>query len=107
MRRGTVCWINLEPSSPREVGKTRPGLIISNSVQNFALDTVVALPLSSRPPEIWPLRLRISLQKGKDSFVVLPGIRQVSKSRVLDVVGFLGPREMNRIAEAIEAYLSD
>ena len=107
MRRGTIYWINLEPSSPREFGKTRPGLIISNSVQNFALDTVVALPLSSRPPEIWPLRLRVSLQKGNDSFVVLPGIRQVSKARLLDVVGFLGSQEMIRIAEALEAYLSD
>jgi mRNA-degrading endonuclease toxin of MazEF toxin-antitoxin module len=109
MRRGTIYWINLEPSSPREFGKTRPGLIISNSVQNFALDTVVALPLSSRRPEIWPLRLKlkIRLQKGNDSFVVLPGIRQVSKARLLDVVGFLGSQEMNRIAEALEAYLSD
>src|SRR5262245_9582381 len=103
MRRGNVYWINLEPSSAREFGKTRPGLIISNSVQNFALDTVVVLPLSSRAPEIWPLRLRISLQKGKDSFVVLPGIRHVSKTRLMNVVGFLGAQEMNRIAEALEA----
>jgi mRNA-degrading endonuclease toxin of MazEF toxin-antitoxin module len=107
MRRGTIYWINLEPSSPHEFGKSRPGLILSNSVQNFALDTVVALPLSRRPPEIWPLRLKIRLQKGNDSFVVLPAIRQVSKARLLDVVGFLGSQEMNRIAEALEAYLSD
>ena len=39
--------------------------------------------------------------------MVLPGIRQVSKARLLDVVGFLGSEEMNRIAEALEAYLSD
>ena len=34
MKRGTIAWINLEPGSPPEFGKTRPALIVSNSSQN-------------------------------------------------------------------------
>lgn len=107
MRRGTICWINLEPGSPPEFGKTRPALIVSNSSQNFTLKSVVVLPLSTQPPEIWPLRLKISLPKGKTSFVVLPGIRQASKGRILEVIGMASAQDMARVTEALKLYLRD
>ena len=56
---GTLYWINLEPSAPPEVGKVRPGVIVSNSIQNEHLDSVVIVPLSARAPEIWPLRIEV------------------------------------------------
>jgi mRNA-degrading endonuclease toxin of MazEF toxin-antitoxin module len=40
------------------MGKRRPAVIVSNSTQNLALDSVVGVPLSSHPPEIPPLRVR-------------------------------------------------
>src|SRR3990172_2093101 len=82
MKRGSIYWVNLEAGSPPEFGKVRPGLIVSNSDQNSILKSVVILPLSTQSPEIWPLRLEIQMPKGKSSFVVIPGIRQVSKTRL-------------------------
>jgi len=107
MKRGTICWVNLEPTSPPEFGKTCPAVIISNSVQNMVLQTVVVLPLSTQPPEIWPLRLTLGLPKRKKSYVVMPGIRQVAKTRLLDVIGFCSMKDMERITGALEAYLQD
>lgn len=107
MKRGTLCWVNLEPSHPPEFGKTRPGVIVSNSEQNAVLDTVVVVPLSSQAPEIWPLRLAIGGPKGKKSFAVLPGIRQVSKRRLTQTVGMLQPNDLLRLDEALEVYLKD
>jgi len=107
MKRGTICWVNLEPVSPPELGKTRPAIVISNSDQNMILQSVVVVPLSSQAPEIWPLRLRLELPRGKSSFAVLPGIRQVSKARVQDVAGVARTSDMNRLDEAITLYLSD
>ncbi|MBI4211806.1 MAG: type II toxin-antitoxin system PemK/MazF family toxin [Deltaproteobacteria bacterium] len=107
MRRGTVCWINLEPSTPPEFGKVRPGVIISNSEQNLRLSTVVVLPFSSLPPEIWPLRVECTLFKNKPSFAVIPGLRQVDKRRLQQAIGFLPPHIMRRIDEALEMYLKD
>ena len=52
MRRGSVYWINLEPSSPPALGKVRPGLVVSNTVQNERLESVVVVPLSTRAPWI-------------------------------------------------------
>jgi mRNA interferase MazF len=107
MKRGSIVWVNLEEVVPPELGKTRPGIIISNTEQNSILDTVVILPVSSKPPEIWPLRLQFKMPKGRDSFVVIPGIRQVSKSRLLDVDGQVSPKFLEEIEEALRAYLGD
>ncbi len=107
MKRGTICWVNLEPVSPPELGKTRPAIVISNSDQNMVLQSVVVVPLSTKAPEIWPLRLRLELPRGKTSFAVLPGIRQVSKARIQEVAGILRPNDMSRLDQAVSLYLSD
>ena len=54
VKRGSVVWVNLTDTFPPEMGKTRPGIILSNTDQNEILQTVVIIPLSSRAPEIWP-----------------------------------------------------
>src|SRR5687767_1470245 len=98
MIRGTVFWVNLGDTSPPEFGKLRPGLVVSNTEQNQVLDTVVVIPLSTRPPEIWPLRLRLApLAKGKMTFAIIPGIRQVSKTRLLDVIARVSRAQMAEI----------
>ena len=107
MKRGTICWVNLEPASPPEMGKVRPAIVVSNSDQNQFLGSVVVIPLSSLPGEIWPLRLRLEISPGKNSYAVLPGIRQVSKMRIQDVAGIARPADMKRIDEALSIYLSD
>jgi mRNA-degrading endonuclease toxin of MazEF toxin-antitoxin module len=99
--------VNLEPAHPPEIGKTRPGVVVSNSEQNAILDTVVLVPLSSQSPEIFPLRIALNAPKGKKSFAVVPGMRQVSKRRILKAVGVLMDRESAKLDEALDAYLSD
>jgi len=107
MKRGSICWVNLEPVFPPEMGKTRPALVISNSEQNLILGSVVVVPISSRPDEIWPLRIRIEMPRGKTSFAVLPGIRQVSKERIQEFSGTADPGDILRIDEALFCYLKD
>ena len=107
MRRGAVYWINLGVTSAPEFGKTRPGLVVSNSAQNEILESVVVVPLSTNPGEIWPLRLRLDGPTEKASFAVMPGIRQVSKTRFLGFIAFAPPGFMQRLDEALSLYLSD
>ncbi len=106
MNRGSVYWVNLEPGTPPEFGKTRPAIIVSNSEQNEKLSTVVVVPLSSRAPAIWPLRMPVVISR-KESFAVIPGIRQVSKSRLTNKIGQLTTSSMKEIEEAINSYLAD
>lgn len=107
MTRGSVYWVNLGAVSPPEFGKTRPAVIVSETVHNEVLDSVVVLPLSTRPGEIWPLRVAVSVAvtPNAESFVVLPGIRQVSKRRLADSIGNLLRDDMTKIDNAMQAYL--
>ena len=107
MRRGAVYWINLEPVSPPELGKIRPAIIVSSSTYNERLDSIVVLPLSSRAPEIWPLRLEVAVAGMKRSYVVIPGIRQVSKARLHEVIGQAPAEAMRRVAQALTLYLGE
>ena len=107
MKRGSIYWVNLEPTEPPEFGKVRPGLVVSSSEQNALLPTVVIVPLSSRPPEIWPLRLETPIPKGKKSYAVLPGIRQVHKGRLRDLIGMAPAGFLQKLDDALRAYLSD
>lgn len=108
MKRGTVVWVNLEDAHPPELGKTRPAVLVSNSEQNDVLDSVVVVPLSSRPPAIWPLRIAVpGLGKLKRSFAVTPGIRQVAKRRLMRTEGVVPDELLGDLTSALEAYLRD
>jgi mRNA-degrading endonuclease toxin of MazEF toxin-antitoxin module len=108
MTRGTIVWVNLEDADPPEMGKTRPAVVVSNSEQNAVLATVVVVPLSTRPPAIWPLRLELAASgKRKKSYAVVPGIRQVNKRRLLESVGSAPARFMAELTQALSVYLGD
>ena len=107
MTRGSLFWINLGAASPPEFGKTRPGLIVSNTAQNGILDSVVVVPLSTIDGEFWPLHIRTDDVRGKAAFAVLPGIRQVSKARLTDFIGVATSTFMERLDEALALYLGD
>lgn len=108
MIRGSICWVNLEDTNPPEFGKTRPALVLSNSEQNAMLPSVVVIPISTRPPEIWPLRLELPAVLGlKKSFAVIPGIRQVSKTRLLEQIGMVPEKFLDAVADAVSAYLGE
>jgi mRNA interferase MazF len=89
------------------MGKVRPGVIVSNSIQNEHLDTVVIVPLSTRAPEIWPLRIEIRLKGLKTSYAVIPAIRQVSKARLREHIGALSDALADRVGAAVAVYLAD
>lgn len=107
MRRVTIVWLNLEDAFPPELGKTRPAIIISNSEQNAILDTLVAVPLSTQPPHLWPLRLKYGKIGNKMNFAVIPGIRQVKKTRVLRSIATASDDFLRLLDDAVLAYLSD
>lgn len=68
---------------------------------------MVVVPLSTRAPEMWPLRVRVDVRGMKRSYAVIPGIRQVSKWRLQDPIGQAPAEVMARIGDALAVYLSD
>lgn len=107
MKRGTIAWVNLSDAHPPEMGKVRPAVVFSNSTLNARLNTVVVVPLSTQPGEIWPLRVKVSAGGKKPSFAVIPAIRQAAKARLLNVVGTLSASDIQKLERAVAEYLSD
>lgn len=105
MKRGTVVWVDLSDTNPPEMGKVRPGIVVSGTAHNEVLNTVVIVPTSSIAPEIWPLRLAVGNFSGKDSFAVIPGIRQVRKGRLRGAIGHLTHDKLVALDECLGAYL--
>ena len=105
MKRGTVVWVDLSDSSPPEMGKVRPAIVVSGEAHNSSLQTVAVVPTSSQPHEIWPLRLTVGVFAGKQSFAILPGIRQVRKGRLKGELGRLSPEKLRELDECLLAYL--
>jgi mRNA-degrading endonuclease toxin of MazEF toxin-antitoxin module len=105
MKRGTVVWVDLSDTTPPEMGKVRPGVVVSGTAHNEVLDTVVVVPTSSIAPEIWPLRLAIGRFAGKESYAVIPGLRQVRKGRLRGVLGQLSQENLTALDECLDAYL--
>ena len=107
MKRGAVLWVNLSDAHPPEMDKVRPAAVLSNGILNARLGTVVIVPLSAQSGEIWPLRVKVAAGGRKPSFAVIPGIRQVAKTRLRNLTGTLAPADMQKIERAIADYLSD
>lgn len=105
MKRGTVVWVDLSDTTPPEMGKVRPGIVVSGTAHNEVLDTVVVVPTSSIAPEIWPLRMAVGTFAGKRSYAVMPGIRQVGKRRLRGALGQLAHEQLVRLDECLDAYL--
>jgi mRNA interferase MazF len=105
MKRGTIVWVDLSDTTPPEMGKVRPAIIVSGDAHNPVLPTVVVVPTSSIAPEIWPLRLEVGEFAGKQSFAILPGIRQVRKGRLRGELGRLTPEKLRALDECLLAYL--
>ena len=107
MKRGTMLWVNLSDAHPPEMDKVRPAIVLSNGILNARLGTVLVVPLSTQAGEIWPLRVKVAAGGRKPSFAVIPGIRQVAKTRLLNVTGTLPAADLQKIGRAVADYLSD
>lgn len=108
MTRGTIVWVNLGDADPPEIGKTRPAVVVSNSEQKCRARHRVVVPLSSRPPETWPLRLAVpALAKQKRSYAIVAGIHQVDKRRLCGTIGVAPEAFMRELTGAMMAYLGD
>ena len=105
MTRGTVVWVDLSDASPPEMGKVRPGIVVSGTAHNDVLNTVAIVPTSSIAPEIWPLRVAVGSFSGKASYAVIPGIRQVRKGRLRGALGLLSHEHLTALDECLDAYL--
>ncbi len=84
-RRGSVWWVNLDPTVGTEIKKNRPGLVISPDDLNAALPRLIVAPLTSKGQ---PLGCRPQvIFDGRPARILLDQLRCVDKSRLVSPLG--------------------
>jgi mRNA interferase MazF len=111
MERGEIWLVRLSPTIDREIGKTRPAVIV-NDRRIGVLPLKVIVPITdwkdafaARP---WMVYLEPSLDNGltKVSGADTFQVRSVSESRLIKHLGQLDEVRMHDITEALAVVLS-
>ena len=95
MKQGDIYLINLDPAIHSEIGKTRPGLILSVNAMNLHSPRLIIAPITSSAGKIYPFEILLAGEQGtaagldKDSKIMLDQMRSVDKRRLTRRIGMV------------------
>jgi mRNA interferase MazF len=101
-QRGEIWSASLDPPVGSEIKKTRPCVVISNSVVNQHRRTVVIVPLSGSPQTAPPLMVSVQCS-GQPCVAVIDQVRAVAKERLVRHLENLSAEHL----QAVEAGLRE
>ncbi len=104
-QRSEVYWTQLDPARGREQAKTRPCVILSDTLINQRRGTVVVVPLTTTPTPAHPPILVAMPSMGPHAKARTEHIRSVDKSRLGRLEGMLSEPDMEELGRAIVKVL--
>ena len=109
IKRGEVYWVNLDPTVGAEIKKTRPGLVVSNDINNVNAQTVTVLPLTTAVEKVYPFEVFIKAGvcgNREASKVKANQIRTVDRRRLGDLMGMAPSEIMAKVDDAVRIHLA-
>ena len=100
MKRYDICVARLDPVQGSEMGKTRPGVIVSDDLRNQLLQTVVVCPITSQLHPAWRSRLQVRCA-GRPAEIAVDQIRVLSRVRLTRKIAQLTAREAEGLRQLI------
>ena len=94
-----IYWTNLDPTLGSEIQKTRPCIVVSPTIMNDALRTIIVVPLTGTIIS-WPFRTKVKV-KGKIVSAACDQLRSISKERLGDKVSTLSTVEQKIVSEIL------
>lgn len=106
--RGEIWFLNLDPTQGREQAGSRPALVVSVDPFNHGpADLVVVLPVTSRAKGI-PFHVTVVPPEGgvqQTSFIKCEDIRSVSRARLRERWGTVGPHTMTAVEDRLRILM--
>ena len=102
VQRTEVWLVNLDPTIGREIGKSRPCVILSPDEANRHLQTVTAASLTSTIKP-WPTRVDCSFD-GRSGQIAIDQIRAIDKARLIKRLGRLDAEIIGRLFQTLDEY---
>lgn len=105
LKQYQIVLVNLDPTIGSEMKKTRPCVIISPNEMNKFLQTIVIAPMTSSS-KTYPTRVQINHDK-KKGWIVLDQIRTIDIQRIINVLGNLTEKEIQKVKEILKEIFVD
>lgn len=110
VKRGDICYANLDPCLGSEQGGRRPVLILQNNTGNRFSPTTIVAAMTTQPNKT-ELPTHVHIPSGvanlpSDTIVMLEQIRTLDKKRLIRKVGHLGPDYMKSVDTAAKISLT-
>ena len=108
IRRGEIYWVNFDPIIGSEISKTRPGLVVSNDINNEAADTITVLPVTSNVDRVYLFEVFLPKKLSglpSDSKIKANQIRTIDKKRLGNLMGSVDQTVMAQIERALKLHL--
>jgi len=106
--RGTVVWVQLDPTRSREQAGTRPAVVLSSGGYLDAVpDLAIVVPVTTRDRG-WPHHVRLDgreLGLPRESFAMTEQPRTISRDRIAGRAGHADEATMAAITSWIRDFL--
>ncbi len=105
INRGSVWWVDFNPSVGGEIKKTRPAIVVSNNISNNTLNRVQVVPVTSNIRKCYPFEVFVMI-KNRKSTAKADQITTVSKKRLKKKITNLTDLEMLKIENILKLQLA-
>jgi len=105
MTRGSIWWVEFDPSVGSEITKTRPAVIVSNDIANQFLARVVVVPLTSNVSRVYPGEAIVTVN-GRESKAMTDQIMSADKSRLKNKIADLSDNDMVSVETAMKRFFN-
>ena len=105
IRQYNVFLIALDPTIGHEIKKSRPCVIISPDEMNKHIETVIIAPMTTKSRS-YPTRVPMTFKR-KEGWIVLDQLRTVDKRRLIQNLGKVDQKTIQKIKSAIKEMLVD
>ena len=104
LKRGSVYWVNLDPTQGAEIKKVRPCVLVGASPLNQARRTVLVVPLSRGGEARPPITVKVQCL-GQEVRAVCDQIRAIDKTRLAAWIEEMALEDLESISKALKQVL--
>jgi mRNA interferase MazF len=107
IKRGDVFLVNFDPTVGAEARKTRPGVVVSNDINNAHSPIVSISPITSNVSRVYTFEVEIPAHTGgldSPSKAMVNRTRAVDKLRLIKKLGRLPQSIMKEVDRALKLH---
>ncbi len=102
--RGSIWWVDLDPTRGAEIQTGRPAVVVTDDGLNRVRRTVVVVPLSTGPVPRPPIVVAVP-SAGVGSVAVCDRLRAVDRTRLTRREGVLSREDLLAVENGVRAVL--